>query len=47
MKNISQVLLENENLLNLLTDNYANKSLHNSLIIHGSKGVGKQLFLFF
>ena len=47
MKNISPVLLENENLLNMLTDNYANKSLPNSLIIHGAKGIGKSTFSFF
>ena len=47
MKNISQVLLENINLLNMLTENYVNKSLPNSLIIHGAKGIGKSTFSFF
>ena len=47
MKNISHVLVENENLVNMLTDNYVNKSLPNSLIIHGTKGVGKATFSFF
>ena len=31
----------------MLTDNYANKSLPNSLIIHGAKGIGKSTFSFF
>jgi len=47
MKNTSQLLIENENLVNMLTDNYVNKSLPNSLIIHGDKGIGKSTFSFF
>ena len=47
MKNISQVLIENEDLLNKLTDNYINETLPNSLIIHGTKGIGKTTFSFF
>ena len=47
MINISQVLIENEYLVNKLTDNYINKSLPHSLIIHGVKGIGKLTFAFF
>jgi len=47
MINISQVLIENEYLVNKLTDNYINKSLPHSLIIHGVKGIGKLTFTFF
>jgi len=47
MKNISQIFLGNKYLLNQLTDKYINKSLSNSLIIHGVKGIGKTTFSFF
>ena len=47
MINISQVLIENEYLVNKLTNNYINKSLPHSLIIHGVKGIGKFTFAFF
>ena len=47
MINISQALIENESLVNKLTNNYINKSLPHSLIIHGVKGIGKLTFTFF
>jgi DNA polymerase-3 subunit delta' len=47
MINISQVLIENEYLVNKLTNIYINKSLPHSLIIHGVKGIGKLTFSFF
>jgi len=47
MKNISEVLIENELLVNKLTINYLNNTLPNSLIFHGEKGIGKATFSFF
>ena len=47
MINLSQILVENKYLVNKLTDDYINKSLSQSLIIKGLKGVGKATFSFF
>ena len=47
LKNIPQKLLGNEHLVKKLTDNYINKNLPNSLIIHGPQGIGKSTFSFF
>ena len=47
MINTSQFLVENDYLINKLTDNYNNRCLPNSLIIKGIKGVGKVTFSFF
>jgi len=42
MHNTSQELLGNNILINNLIRNFKNKSLHNSLIFSGSKGIGKK-----
>ncbi len=34
-----------ENQINLLLNNYKSKNLHSSIILHGSKGIGKKLFI--
>ena len=46
MSSVSKQLIGNEFLLNLLLDEFESNNLNNSIIISGTKGIGKNTFVF-
>ena len=47
MINLSKELIGNEKLINTLINSFNNKSLSNSIILTGQKGIGKATLAFY